>query len=156
MFGFIWSKLACSVGEYMQESMKADSILEQTFLDRERWNIGTGILKLRKKIYSPQYTSDHSVKSQLSCTIRKRTTASDWTVPYSHVCFRHLPCSGFVLTKTISVFLESTNIRRVNLLMTVNFRFYARLFHVWKFENQSPVVDKQVIRIQTHWTWTMK
>ena len=63
------------------------------------------------------------------------------------LCFRHLPYSGFVLTKIISVFLESTDIRRVKLLMTVNLRFNARLFHVWKFENQSPVVDKQVIRI---------
>ena len=46
------------------------------------------------------------------------------------LCFRHLPTSGFVLTKTISVFLESTNIRGVKLLMTVNLRFYAGLFHV--------------------------
>ena len=44
--------------------------------------------------------------------------------------FRNLPCSGFVLTKIISVFLESTNIRRVKLLMAVDLRFYARLFHV--------------------------
>ena len=29
-------KIACSVGEYMQESTKAGSILEITFLDRER------------------------------------------------------------------------------------------------------------------------
>ena len=29
-------------------------------------------------------------------------------------------------------------------------RFYARLFHVCKFENQSPVVDEQVIRVQIH------
>ena len=29
-------KIACSVGEYMQQSIKADSILEQTFLNRER------------------------------------------------------------------------------------------------------------------------
>ena len=28
-------KIACSVGEYMQQSIKADSILEQSFLDRE-------------------------------------------------------------------------------------------------------------------------
>ena len=45
-------------------------------------------------------------------------------------CFRHFPCSGFVLTNIISVFLENTNIRRVKLLMTVNLRFDARLFHV--------------------------
>ena len=50
MFGFIWSNVACSVGEYMQESIKADSILEQTFLDSERWNIGTGKHKMRKII----------------------------------------------------------------------------------------------------------
>ena len=30
----------------------------------------------------------------------------------------------------------------------MNLRFVARLFHVLKFENQSPIVDKQVIRIQ--------
>ena len=35
MFGFIRSKIACSVGEYLQQSIKADSILEQRFLDRE-------------------------------------------------------------------------------------------------------------------------
>ena len=29
-------KIACSVGEYMQESIKAGSILEITFFDRER------------------------------------------------------------------------------------------------------------------------
>ena len=29
-------KIACSVREYMQQSIKSDSILEQTFLDRER------------------------------------------------------------------------------------------------------------------------
>ena len=45
-------------------------------------------------------------------------------------CFRHLPYSCFVLTKIISVLLESTNIRRVKPLMTVNLRFNARLFHV--------------------------
>ena len=65
-------------------------------------------------------------------------------------CFRHLPCSGFVLTKIISVSLESTYIRRVKLIMKVNLRFYVRLFHVGKFENKSPGVDKQVIRIQSH------
>ena len=43
--------------------------------------------------------------------------------------FRNLPCSGFVLTKIISVFLESTNIGRVKLQMRVNLRFYPRLFH---------------------------
>ena len=32
--------------------------------------------------------------------------------------------------------------------MTGNLGFYARLFYVRKFENQSPVVDKQVIRVQ--------
>ena len=41
-------KIACSVGEYMQESIKADSILEQTFLDRKGCNIGTGMHKMRK------------------------------------------------------------------------------------------------------------
>ena len=48
MFGFIWSKEAFVVGEYMQQSINADSILEQSFLDRERWNIGTGMHKMRK------------------------------------------------------------------------------------------------------------
>ena len=56
----------------------------------------------------------------------------------------------FCFDKNINVFLESTNIRRVKLEMTVNLHFYARLFHVWIFENQSPVVDKQVIRVQIH------
>ena len=44
-------------------------------------------------------------------------------------CFRHLPFSGPVLTKAFSIFLESTNIRRVKLRITVNLRFYARLVH---------------------------
>ena len=47
MFGFIWSKVARSWDEYMKQSIKADSILEQTFLDRERWNIGTGMHKMK-------------------------------------------------------------------------------------------------------------
>ena len=34
----------------MQESIKADSILEQTFLDKEMRNIGTGMHKMRKMI----------------------------------------------------------------------------------------------------------
>ena len=34
----------------------------------------------------------------------------------------------------------------------MNLRFVARLFHVLKFENQSSIVDKQVIRIQILWT----
>ena len=71
-------------------------------------------------------------------------------------CFRHLSYSGFVLTKIICVFLESTNIRIVKPPMTVSSRFYARLFHVWIFENQSTVVDKQVISTRIHWTWTLK
>ena len=29
-------KIACSVGEYMQQSINADNILEQSFFDRER------------------------------------------------------------------------------------------------------------------------
>ena len=56
----------------------------------------------------------------------------------------------FCFDKNTSVFLESTNIRRVKLIMTVDLRFYALLFPVLKFENQSPVVDKQVIGIQIH------
>ena len=35
MFGFIWSKVACGVGEYMQPSIKAHIILEQTFPDKK-------------------------------------------------------------------------------------------------------------------------
>ena len=62
-------------------------------------------------------------------------------------CFRHLPCSGFVLTKTISVFLESTNIRTPK---DSEFALLCTLVSCLKFENQSPVVDKQVIRIQIH------
>ena len=31
-----YDQITCSVDEYMQESIRADSILEQTFLDRER------------------------------------------------------------------------------------------------------------------------
>ena len=34
----------------MQESIKADSILEQTFLDIKRCNIGTGVHEMRKMI----------------------------------------------------------------------------------------------------------
>ena len=45
-------------------------------------------------------------------------------------CFLHLPLAGFVLTKIISVFLESTNTRKVKLPMTANLRTYARLLHV--------------------------
>ena len=63
-------------------------------------------------------------------------------------CVRHLPCSGFVLTKIISVFLESTNIGRVKLQMRVNLRFYPRLFYDLKFENKSPNVDKQVLELK--------
>ena len=66
-----------------------------------------------RKIYSAQYTSDNAMLPRVPC-------------------FRHLSYSGFALTKIISVFLESTNIRRVKLLMTVN----LRCMHVcFMFEN---------------------
>ena len=69
-------EIACSVGEYMQESIEADSILEQTFLHRESELLALVCIKI-EKLSSPQYPSDRSVKSHLACTIRKRTTASD-------------------------------------------------------------------------------
>ena len=43
-------------------------------------------------------------------------------------CFRHLSSSGFVLTKIISVYLESTNIRRVKLLMTMKSALPSNFF----------------------------
>ena len=61
--------------------------------------------------------------------------------------FCHLPCAGFGLTKIIIIFFESTNIRRLKILMTADLHLYTRCLHTTKFENQSPLVDKQVIRI---------
>ena len=54
------------------------------------------------------------------------------------LCICHTPCAGFVLTKVTSIFLETTYIRSLKLLTTANLRFYTRLLHVLKFENQSP------------------
>ena len=71
-------------------------------------------------------------------------------------CIFHLPCAGFVLTKVISIFLETTNIRTLKLLTTANLRFIHVCFYVLKFENQSPQVDKQVISTQTYRTLTLK
>ena len=73
-------------------------------------------------------------------------------MPCSHVGHVFAICRALVLfkRKAVSVFLESTNIRRVKLLMTVNLRFYFFIVSCLKIPNQSTVVDKQVIRIQIH------
>ena len=66
------------------------------------------------------------------------------------LCFRHLLCAGLVLTKAISIFLQSTNIRRLKFLTTADLHFYTHCLHGEKFINQTSIIDNQVIRMQIH------
>ena len=60
----------------MQESILQIEFMNKRFLTEKGELLELVCIKC-KNLYDPQYTSDRSVKSQLSCTIRKRTTASD-------------------------------------------------------------------------------
>ena len=95
----------------------------------------------REQFGNPKYISDRSVKSLLSCTIRKRTKASEWTIPRYHLCQLVSPSAmSWFWHKVICIFLESTNTsRRLQFTTTADLHLYT-----------------QEIRSLIHWMPSMK
>ena len=76
---------------------------------------------------------EHTLLFELWChvqSVSERQQVTERCLAPTCVMFSLFAILWFCFDKIISVFLESTNIRRVKPLVTVNLRFYARLFHV--------------------------